>query len=220
MELNYTNATACWFSNDALYGEMTCQDDVHNGGKAAINILLTSQEEYCHYETFKATCPLGHVILMTSSYYGRKNLGKCVRTNFGFIGCHSNVLSIMDRKCSARDSCTLQVIEPSFDNIKPCNAELKSYLEVEYTCIRVMKINEDEARMASRAVKRKSATVVMIEGMEGKAWRKLLNMLTASDDTDNDQNDDNDNNADVVGDEVAFGCRDINNAADDTPFIN
>jgi len=91
--------------------------------------------EYCHFETFRARCPHGDVILMQSAYYGRKSLGRCVRTNFGFIGCYTDVLQMMDRRCTGRTSCDVDVIEPNFDDIRPCNVELKSYLQANYICI-------------------------------------------------------------------------------------
>jgi len=91
--------------------------------------------EYCHFETFRARCPENDVILMRSAYYGRKSLGRCVRTNFGFIGCYTDVLRMMDRRCTGRTSCDVDVIEPNFDNIRPCNVELKSYLQANYDCI-------------------------------------------------------------------------------------
>lgn len=72
---------------------------------------------------------------MQKAFYGRKSLGRCVRTNFGFIGCYSNVLEYMDRLCSGRRSCDVEVIEPNFEDIRPCNVELKSYLEAEYVCL-------------------------------------------------------------------------------------
>jgi len=72
---------------------------------------------------------------MQSAYYGRKSLGRCVRTNFGFIGCYTDVLQMMDRRCTGRTSCDVDVIEPNFDDIRPCNVELKSYLQASYVCI-------------------------------------------------------------------------------------
>ena len=91
--------------------------------------------EYCHFETFRARCPHGDVVLMQSAYYGRKSLGRCVRTNFGFIGCYTDVLQMLDRRCTGRTSCDVDVIEPNFDDIRPCNVELKSYLQANYVCI-------------------------------------------------------------------------------------
>lgn len=72
---------------------------------------------------------------MRSAFYGRRNLGRCVRTNFGFVGCYADVVRLMDRRCTGRTSCDVDVIEPNFDDIRPCNVELKSYLQADYTCI-------------------------------------------------------------------------------------
>jgi len=48
--------------------------------------------QYCHNDVFRAECPSGHVILMTSAVYGRMSLGRCVKTDFGFIGCKVDVI--------------------------------------------------------------------------------------------------------------------------------
>ena len=76
------------------------------------------------------------MILVTDAHYGRMRFGRCVKTNFGFIGCYTNVIDLLDRKCSGRQTCAFDVVEPTFDNIRPCNIELKSYLEADYKCIK------------------------------------------------------------------------------------
>jgi len=93
-------------------------------------------KEYCYYETFDARCSDNEVILMTSALYGRMRFGRCVKTNFGFMGCFTDVLDLLDRRCSGRRSCSVEVVEPTFDGVRPCNKELKCYLEVDYRCIR------------------------------------------------------------------------------------
>jgi len=93
-------------------------------------------KEYCYYETFDARCSDDEVILITSALYGRMRFGRCVKTNFGFMGCFTDVLSLLDRQCSGRHSCSVEVVEPTFDGVRPCNKELKCYLEVDYRCIR------------------------------------------------------------------------------------
>jgi len=93
-------------------------------------------KEYCYYETFDARCSEDEVILMTSALYGRMRFGRCVKTNFGFMGCFTDVLDLLDRQCSGRRSCSVEVVEPTFDGVRPCNKELKCYLEVDYRCIR------------------------------------------------------------------------------------
>jgi len=93
-------------------------------------------KEYCYYETFDARCSDDEVILMTSALYGRMRYGRCVKTNFGFMGCFTDVLDLLDRRCSGRRSCSVEVVEPTFEGVRPCNKELKCYLEVDYRCIR------------------------------------------------------------------------------------
>jgi len=112
--------------------------------------------EYCHFETFRARCPRGDVVLMQSAYYGRKSLGRCVRTNFGFIGCYTDVLEMMDRRCTGRTSCDVDVIEPNFDDIRPCNVELKSYLQANYICIGGTTLLHCASLAAPRCVRRLS----------------------------------------------------------------
>jgi len=48
--------------------------------------------QYCHNDVFRAECASGHVILVTSALYGRMALGRCVKTDFGFIGCKVDVI--------------------------------------------------------------------------------------------------------------------------------
>ena len=93
-------------------------------------------KEYCYYETFDARCSDDEVILMTSALYGRMRFGRCVKTNFGFMGCFTDVIDLLDRQCSGRRSCSVEVVEPTFDGVRPCNKELKCYLEVDYRCIK------------------------------------------------------------------------------------
>ena len=63
------------------------------------------------------------------------NVEDLTTRNFGFIGCYTDVLEMMDRRCTGRTSCDVDVIEPNFDDIRPCNVELKSYLQANYICI-------------------------------------------------------------------------------------
>ena len=91
-------------------------------------------KEYCYYEKFEARCDDDEAIVMVSALYGRMRFGRCVRTNFGYMGCFTSVLGLLDQRCSGRTACSVEVVEPTFDNIRPCNMELKSYMEAEYQC--------------------------------------------------------------------------------------
>ena len=92
--------------------------------------------EYCQYERFEATCKEDEVILITAARYGRVKIGRCVRTDFGFLGCYSNVVHYLDRDCSGRRHCSVEVVDPNFGNRKPCNEEFKNYLEASYKCVK------------------------------------------------------------------------------------
>ena len=41
----------------------------------------------------------------------------------------------MDKKCSGRRQCVVDVTEPTFGDVRPCNDELKSHLTAEYLCL-------------------------------------------------------------------------------------
>ncbi|ELU17324.1 hypothetical protein CAPTEDRAFT_219553 [Capitella teleta] len=95
-------------------------------------------KEYCNSETFKANCQEGQVIMMNTALYGRMRIGQCSKTDFGYIGCSSDVLHLMDRRCSGRRTCSVRVADSMFDEISVCNAEFKSYLEASFSCVTVV----------------------------------------------------------------------------------
>jgi len=74
------------------------------------------------------------VVVMLSAEYGRMRIGRCVQDGLGFLGCSSNVLSLADRKCSGRRSCRISIPDKDFDATRPCNKEVKVYLEASYVC--------------------------------------------------------------------------------------
>ena len=50
-------------------------------------------------------------------------------------GCHSNVLAIADRICSGKHDCEIRVPDADMEKTRPCLQELKTFLEVGYTCV-------------------------------------------------------------------------------------
>jgi len=89
--------------------------------------------EYCQLETFHASCPDGQVLYMDGAMYGRMRLGRCVRRDYGSIGCAADVLPHTDRLCSGRRTCSFQVAE--LNGNQPCPGDLTPYLDLNYTCI-------------------------------------------------------------------------------------
>ena len=75
------------------------------------------------------------MILMTSGRYGRMRIGRCVRVDFGFVGCYSDVIDVLDRHCSGRTECQLRIPDPEMDERRPCLSDLTRYLEASFRCI-------------------------------------------------------------------------------------
>ncbi len=70
----------CLFVSQSFYqNEILCIPDV---------------QEVCHNEVFRATCADNEVIVIESAFYGRMRIGRCVKTDFGFIGCFQDVLKV------------------------------------------------------------------------------------------------------------------------------
>ena len=85
---------------------------------------------------FNASCELGAAILMTYARYGRMRLSRCVKQDYGHVGCAADVIELADMRCSARRRCTIRVPDALLATTKPCPDDLKPYLEARYICVR------------------------------------------------------------------------------------
>jgi len=95
---------------------------------------MSDAVEYCQFETFNATCPADHVIMMEHAQYGRPHTGRCIARDYGYVGCSMSVVHLLDRICSGRQSCHLEV--PSLrDIVQPCPRDLITFLDVSYHCV-------------------------------------------------------------------------------------
>jgi len=90
----------------------------------------------CQSEYLRVKCDLGEVVVVEHARYGRMSISRCVKQDFGFVGCSVDVLPVLDTHCSGRRACSVRVLDDNFDNVKPCHDDLKSYLEVSYRCIK------------------------------------------------------------------------------------
>ncbi|ELU18017.1 hypothetical protein CAPTEDRAFT_197657 [Capitella teleta] len=97
-------------------------------------------QETCTGHNFSAQCGREEIILMERAAFGRMKLGKCIRTEFGHLGCQQDVISKFDALCSGKNSCTMQrIIKQDFGIVSShngCPGELELYLETDYTCVR------------------------------------------------------------------------------------
>jgi len=96
--------------------------------------VASEAAEYCQFETFNATCPPDHVIIMEHAQYGRPRTGRCIARDYGYVGCSMSIVHLLDRICSGRRTCQLDV--PSLrDIVQPCPRDLITYLDASYDCI-------------------------------------------------------------------------------------
>ena len=91
--------------------------------------------EFCQFETFNASCTgVDEAVLMEEARYGRLRLGRCVTHDYGFLGCSSSVLDLLDRVCSGRRECQYEIPKLR-DLVHPCPKDLTCYLEATYRCV-------------------------------------------------------------------------------------
>ena len=105
--------------------------------RPAVNIMslrYSVGEEYC-WDTFNPDCPDGEVILMESARYGRMSLGNCLSRDY-HIGCYADVLPFMNRMCSNRQSCHVDIPNIELQDSTSCPKDLVGYLDATYSCVK------------------------------------------------------------------------------------
>lgn len=90
--------------------------------------------EYCLPETVNVTCAVNEIILVTSAQYGRMRSGRCIKQNYGHVGCEADVTAFMEDECSGRRQCQLPVAR-LLGVASPCPPDVTSYLDVTHSCV-------------------------------------------------------------------------------------
>lgn len=90
-------------------------------------------DEFCSGEYFEASCAQNEVIIMSSARYGRMRTGRCITYDIE-IGCHAEVISVMDQFCSGKATCRHKIVDDDFVRFHNCTKELKGFLEAAYSC--------------------------------------------------------------------------------------
>lgn len=96
--------------------------------------LFSDATEYCLSESFNATCSADEVLLMTSARYGRMHGGRCIKAEFGHIGCSLDAMWKMDEACSGRQQCTFPVT--NLVQMKACPDDVTSFLAASSVCVK------------------------------------------------------------------------------------
>ena len=87
-------------------------------------------------EQFRAQCPSTDVIVMKYAKFGQMKLGKCIEDDFGHLGCHGDVLDVMDEECSGKRECSVAVGSQEMISRSSCSKSLMQYLDADYQCIK------------------------------------------------------------------------------------
>ena len=87
-------------------------------------------------EEFRAECSPGDVIVMTEAKFGQMKLGRCLDVDFGHLGCHGDVLDVMDVECSGKRDCNVAVGSQEMVLKSSCAKSLMQYLEAGYRCVK------------------------------------------------------------------------------------
>ena len=75
------------------------------------------------------------MIVMTEAKFGQMKLGRCLDVDFGHLGCHGDVLDVMDLECSGKKECSVEVGSLEMVAKSNCAKSLMQYLEAEYRCV-------------------------------------------------------------------------------------
>jgi len=99
-------------------------------------------KEFCQLETFEPECWKNEVIVIEKAVYGRHRVGKCIKAEEAvmsqdrrFFGCSTDVIGLLDAKCSGRKRCQVRIPDADLERTEPCLSHLKMFLEVSYTCM-------------------------------------------------------------------------------------
>ena len=82
-------------------------------------VFNSGLQDYCPWESFNAKCQKNEVIVMEVARYGRMRLGRCVKNDLGYVGCFSDVIQILDSKCSGIQTATSIAVNMYLFQCKP-----------------------------------------------------------------------------------------------------
>ncbi|KAK2139014.1 hypothetical protein LSH36_2132g00023 [Paralvinella palmiformis] len=101
----------------------------------------------CPGDDLDINCPIDEVILPKSAKFGRMGYTECTIVK-DFIGCENDILYLIDKWCSGQSHCVANV--PNKELIQAntaCLPYMRKYLELEYSCLKVISASEADCRM-------------------------------------------------------------------------
>jgi hypothetical protein len=133
----------CLVSGQQAAGEATLRGQWGRGECEKLLVIATSQqlfivsvttEEYCDNEVFDASCNAGEFITILAAEYGQMHLGKCIKNDFGHVGCKADAATIVGNTCNGKQNCEFD--ESQLGSLSPCPSGLAVFLEVTHSCLK------------------------------------------------------------------------------------
>ena len=93
---------------------------------------------------------------MTHAQYGRMRMGRCVKLDYGHMGCASDVIEQTDGRCSGRRQCEIRIPDALFAETLPCPDDLKPYLEASFRCVKGQSLKVTSSRLAFGEAQRRT----------------------------------------------------------------
>ena len=73
-------------------------------------------------------------VRITKAFYGRMQLGRCIKKNFGYLGCYHDVTHVLNSYCAGSLDCHVRVPDAILEEGSVCTEDLTKYLSVQYEC--------------------------------------------------------------------------------------
>ena len=111
-------------------------------------MIAVGPAEYCHRDTFNATCETNEVVVMQTARFGRMSLGPlCEAGTSATSGAPWTSSNLLDSRCSGHSSCSMKIIDDALYQTHPCPDDTTAYLQASYSCIKGKQITYCQQRM-------------------------------------------------------------------------
>lgn len=138
--LNSRNNGGLWCKLNSQLSTLCCGSywfDFDSVDFIEYTLCVSAAYDYCQWETFEASCKArDQLVVMKSAVYGRMASERCIERNYGYVGCHQDVLHQADMRCSGRRECKLDIPYQPFEVGHPCPRDLTRFLRASFECVK------------------------------------------------------------------------------------
>ena len=76
-------------------------------------------------------------MVVRTALYGRMQVGRCISSEPGHVGCYGDVVGVLDMECSGTQQCYMTLPDSRLEHIESttCIKGVFKYLEMAYDCV-------------------------------------------------------------------------------------